>query len=464
MRTKEEILKGEGEAKFMVKCGLDFELWCERVLGLELKPFHREWARILVNYDRIGIYAPTGFGKTTIFGVAYPLWQAYFYPVSQSLIISKVIRTQSANILEDIKSTIENNEILQSLLPSDTKTYWTKEKIITSNNARIFYSSYSINVRGVHVNYIFADEAATYPETRTFFENVITRVVTKKGKIAAVSTPVSQVDLMAKLKENKAYYFKSYPAIVNNESIWPERFPISLLNQIKEEQGDSNFQKNYMCNPQAEVENAIFPPNLIELCLNKEKQFTSRDFGGLIYIGGDFAIASGPTADWDCYIVVEILPDQNVVLIKHGEFHRGISVEGKVRRLTQLYELYNPQQLILDESHIGSAVIEELRMNGLPVESQSFHTKARNKLLTNLKKVIDNQQLVIPYNINDVATYTFSERLISELLGVKESRSNVTGVSNYITTTPHDDSVMALALACKRAIFRKEFTDFIAVA
>ena len=103
MRTKAEILQGENEKDFMLKCFFDLELWCTRVLGFTLKPFHKEWLRLLKTENRIAISAPTGFGKTTIFGIAYPLWQALFEPGSQSLIMSKNIRTQSATVLEDIK-------------------------------------------------------------------------------------------------------------------------------------------------------------------------------------------------------------------------------------------------------------------------------------------------------------------------------------------------------------------------
>jgi hypothetical protein len=220
----------------------------------------------------------------------------------------------------------------------------------------------------------------------------------------------------------------------------------------------SYFERNYMCNPRAEVENAIFTPNAIENCYDKGAGFTSKNFGGQVFIGGDFAIASGPTADWDCYIVAEKLADR--VIIKHGEVHRGVSIEGKVQRLLQLNEMYNPQQFILDESTVGIAVIEDLRMKGVPVEAQSFHPKARNSLLTNLKRLIDNGQISIPRNKQDMRAMAFTDKLISELLGVKEASSM--GVTNYVTTTPHDDTVMALALSCKRAVFRKEFVDSIA--
>ncbi len=228
-RTKEEILKGENERLFMTRCYLNPCLWYERVLGLDLQPFHKEWINHLFSKDRLVISAPTGFGKTTIFGVGFSLWMAYFKPNSVSLIVSKTIRTQSANILEEIKGSIENNEILMKLMPSDTKTYWTKEKIRCSNGAQILYSSYSPNVRGIQADYVFADEVAVYLDDVIYYRDVATRVISKKGKIAAVSTPINTTDLLAQLLNNEAYYSKVYPAIVRNKSIWESKFPLKYL-------------------------------------------------------------------------------------------------------------------------------------------------------------------------------------------------------------------------------------------
>jgi hypothetical protein len=469
MRTKNEILQGEDEKEFMLKCFFDLELWCTRVLGFTLKPFHKEWLGLLKTQDRIAISAPTGFGKTTIFGIAYPLWLLYFKPQAQVLIISKTIRTQSASVLGDLKRTIEDNEILKSLIPISKNIYWTKERINTSNGGKLFYSSYSVNVRGVAVDYVFGDEVAVYPETGTYFENVVTRVAAKKGKIACASTPFNTTDLLAQLQANPMYFSKSYPAIINytkgdystGESIWPEKFPISYLMDLKKEIGIGKFEKNYMVNPRAESEDPIFSIKSIAACFDYDAAFNAKIAPeGQVFMGCDFAVASGPTADFDAFVIVE---KDTKVSIKHGETHKGLPVQEKIRRIEQLNELHKPQLIVIDESLIGKAVIEDLRMKGLPVESQNFNSKARNSLLMNLKRLIDNNNLIIPKNKEDMMTTTFVTRLEEELLGFREVKSLTTGAKNCVSTTKHDDTVMALAMACKRVPIHREFVDFIGV-
>jgi hypothetical protein len=443
----------------MYKCAIDPEIFCERVLGLTLKPFHREWLRLLMDDDknRLAISAPTGFGKTTIFGVAFPLWLSIFKPNSKSLIVSKTIRTQSSNVLDEVKKTIESNEILLNYISSEQNKEWSKEKIVLTNSSSIFYSSYATSVRGVHVDYIFADEVSTYLEYETFFRDVTSRAVAKKGKIAAVSTPINTTDLLAQLMYNKVYFAKAYPAIVNGESIWPERFPVSELMRVKLEQGESNFEKNYMCNPVAESENAVFPIKLIMEGFNYDTGFNSN-VEGRTFMGCDFAVARGPTADFDAYVVIEKLG--NSFIIKHIEIHRGFPIDAKVRRIIQLNELFKPVKVIIDESGIGTAILEELRAAALPVVAQSFHSAARNNLLMNLKNVLDGKKLLIPRSKDDSIAIKLTDELVGQLIGFKESKSKATGSINYLSQASHDDIVMAMAMAVKEATRQKSTMVF----
>lgn len=445
----------------LVKGYFDMAYFAEKILGLTVKWFHREWLELLRTKDRIVISAATGHGKTQIFGIVYPIWLALYKPKSQSLIIAKSIRTQSSNILETIKTTLETNPYLKMLVPRDKLVSWTKDKLVTSNGSKIFYSSYSVNVRGVHVDYVFADEVATYESTQNFFENVVTRVVAKKGKLAAVSTPDHPNDLLEQLMANPAYYSKEYPAIINGKPIWPERYPLEVLNKIKEEIGVAMFEKNYMLNKRAEFESAVFPVKSIHACFDYNASFTqSLIEGEETYIGVDLAMSTGPKADEDAYVVTSRLKNGKII-IKHGETHRGASIPFKIQRLKELYRIYKPIYIIVDESNIGPAVIKELRDEGIPVIGQPFHPKARHSLLINLKILIDNQKLSIP---KDKSSSYFINKLEEQLLSFVKTKSAATGYEHIVSKGQHDDTVMALALACKPYKIAKPFKDYIAAS
>jgi hypothetical protein len=475
MRTKEEILQGEDETTFLTSCYFDFEKFYTRVLGMEVMPYHREWIQVLKNYKYIAISAPTGFGKTQLFGVGFPIWMAFFKPKSESLITSNTIRSQSAEILETIKITIETNELLRQLLPEDIKTSWTKEKMIMSNFSKIELCANSKSSRGHHPDYHFCDELAVYDDHETFWRDIITRVDNKKGIFAGVSTPVNTSDLLAqlmnKLKGNPKCFVKFYPCLVdkegntdiNGDSIWPTRFPKSyILNEIKSKISLSDFEKNYLCNPKAESNDPFFPLSSVEDCYDITRSFTFENEGGIIYIGCDFAYSTGPTADWDAFIVVEYIGDK--IILRHGERYHGIPIPAKLERLRELRRIYNPQMFVMDPNNVGTNIIVQLTMEGFPIESQSFQSLARRKLLVDLRVVIDNHRLIIPRNNDSMETRDFTDKLTEELIGFRDTTSKKTSTKQLVSTSAHDDTVMALAMACKGAsMLNQSFEDPIGV-
>lgn len=471
MRTKEQILQGEDETTFLTSCYFDFEKFYTRVLGMEVMHYHREWIQVLKDYKYIAISAPTGFGKTMLFGVGYPIWLSFFKPGSESLIVSNTIRSQSAEILETIKITIETNEILKQLIPADTKTSWTKEKMIMSNFSKIQLCANSKSVRGHHPDYEFCDELAIYDDHEVFWRDVITRVDNKKGTFAGVSTPVNTSDLLAQLMNKPGFFAKFYPCLVdkegkadvNGESIWPTKYSKEyILNEIRGKSSLAHFERNYMCNPKAEAEDPIYTLASIEDSYDVSRSFSNQTEGGIIYIGCDFAISSGPTADYDCYTVVEYLGDK--IIVRHGERHRGLPLPVKLERLRELKRIYNPTMFIMDPNNVGTSIIIQLTMEGFPVESQSFQSLARRKLLIDLKSAIDNKRLIIPRNLEHMETIEFTNKLTEELIGFRDITSFKTKTKQLVSTSAHDDTVMALAMACKGAsVLNQTFEDPIGV-
>ncbi|MFH1589256.1 MAG: hypothetical protein ABIB43_01680, partial [archaeon] len=465
--------------EFLYKCKNDFEFWCNVVLQDlyeaeygGIKDFHLEWFNFMENNNRVVILAPSGFAKSTLFGIAYPLWLAFTKKNKQIMIISKTL-PQSVRLLEILRVTIENNELLQELRPQNADKSWSKQQVRTTTNCRIFVRPYSINVKGERVDYSILDEAASYDRPEIYLDYIVPRL-NPKGKIVLISTPESPVDLMARLnKPGLDYIHRTYPAVVMKNgkrvAIWPERFGLEKLDKLKLELGENYYEKNFMCNPKAEEENAIYTYKMIEDCFDKTRRMTFATEGGNIYFGVDLAVSAGPRADYDCFVVVERLENGKIVLL-HGEVHKGWSIKSKISRIIELAETYGEKliSIIVDQSNIGQAIIDDLRDSGFPVKAQDFHPTNRNKLLMNLKKVLEEKTLVIPFDQNDANTQVFAHKLALELVKFKEVTTDKTGqrlvASKYISTGSHDDTVMAVAMACIGAAQEKPFVSFIASA
>jgi hypothetical protein len=368
---------------------------------------------------------------------------------------------QARRVLSLIKSTIENNALLVELKPLNYRETWSSNHIKMSTGCAIFCRPYAISIKGERVDYIIMDEAASYLNVDIYFDYIIPRLNPHHGKICLISTPESGTDLMAIIAERKLdYVFRKYTAIINGEALWPERFPLNKLNEIRGEQGEQFFQKNFMCNTRAEGSSSVYTARSILECMNYEIGYSSKILGeGEIYMGCDFAIASGNTADFDCYVIVERFNEKAV--IKFAETHRGYSIQEKVRRINELFELYKPLLIIADQSSIGAAIIENLRNTGLPVQGYDFHSSNRNLLLNNLKVLLDKRSIVIPKNKEDMQAVEFADKLELELLSFREQHSMITGNTALISTGSHDDSVMGLALAVSKIKQNQDFTDTI---
>ena len=429
-----------------MNCYLNPKIWCEDVLGLEMADFHIEWLRLVQNNQRVAILAPTGFGKTEILAISYTLWIAWFQERKEILIISKDIK-QSTKILERLKDVIEDNELLRDLIPAKQDT-WTKTEINTSTKCKIFCKSFNQKetLKSYHVDYIICDEAASYDDADIFFRYIVTRVNAKKGKLVCISTPVSITDLMSQLINDpkKEYACGVYPCIKNNESIWPTRFPLKDLDRIKNEIGISAFEREYMVNPKAQAEDCLYPPRMIFDNCDLNRGFRRESSGGDIIIACDFAISSGITADFDCYLVVEKVGD--IVMILWGETHKGINIEAKVIRLKELYNIYHPKKFIVDESQVGAAVIEEMRKEAIPIEGAKFDPSSRNSRLIHLRKLLELKKISIPRDASDPTCMRFTTRLIEEMIAFAETKTKAQ-TTTYKSKSAHDDTVMALSLA-----------------
>jgi len=349
MISLSETIGEDDMVDFLLRCKIDFKFFCERVLGdvLEfnkfggLQPYQLEWFYNIQNFNRVVIRAPSGFGKTTIMAVAYPIWLAFTKRNKQIMIVSKTI-DQARRILEIIRHTIEEVELLHEIKPKNIHEAWSKQIINTSTQCRIFVRPYSINVKGERVDFMILDEAASYENTDIYFDYIVPRL-NPKGKIAMISTPESTSDLMSLIEAKGLDYFvKDYKAIVNmkrkgdyasGQSIWAARFPVESLMKIHDEQGDQFFEKNFMCNTKAESEDSIFSLKSIMQGFDYARKFDTK-IGGQCFLACDFAISRGPKADFDAFVVLD--KHDNYFIIKHIEIHKGMRIPVKVTRINEL--------------------------------------------------------------------------------------------------------------------------------
>lgn len=471
MRKKKEILQGTDEALFNDLCYLDFKVWVKNVFGDQLDPefkvkdFHIEWMDLAHNNDYVILQAARQHGKSSFLGKIYPLWLAYFKPKSNILITASE-ESQAIKIIEEIKELIENNEFLLPLKPQNPET-WGKKGITLTNGSKFFAKAFTTKVKGLTLDYVFLDEVQDIKDKDIFWKGISPTVSNRNGKIIAVGVSDNPGDMVEELINTEGYISRSYPAVINGEPLWPEKFGMEKLNTIRKRDGENTFQTQYMLNPKAATEDAVFPHDWIYNCFDKTEKFDQRPIHpeSIVTIGADFAISDSPRADYDAYVVVEKVAGK--VIIRHGERHKGVHPESKKERLKQLNSMFKPKVINLDPSHVGAHISKDLLSEGLPIQEGAFYPKERKNMLVNLQMLMQpdrdgNSSLIIPRNPNSMETMAFTNILVEEMIGFKVEKSEKTKLETYASKAKHDDTCMALALACKAAADQQEFKSMVA--
>jgi len=477
MRTKEEILKGMDEVTFLLRCQEDFKFFAERALGITtyggIHEFQMKWIRNIEKNKVTVIEAFPNASKTEIVGVAYPLWYLLRHQNKKVLLISKAAHQSKTNLLSRIKDYITENEVLRELWAPERKdSLWNNTQIQLKDKSLITIAPYSINVRSYRGDVIICDEADSYEDNDIFFSEVTTRL-NPGGRMCLISTPKGPNKLLGVLKTKRpvGYVFIKTVALIDNNgnpakkpydkciSLWPERFSVQHFLDELEAQGESIFELNYLCNTKVGGDDSLFSVKNWYECFDPNISFSDiPNEEAQYFIGADFAISSGPKADFDCFVVVEKLGDQ--MILKWIETHKGWTRPAKVERLRELYERYSAKKttrIIADESNMGSMVIGDLRTLGITVTAQKFHYEARKKLLITLRNVIEGKGLRIPRNKDDNRAIKIIDDLTEQLMGFSR-RTSEAGTESYLSQAPHDDIAISLAMAVSLSASMRNIT------
>ena len=409
-------------------------------------------------------------------GKIYHLCELFKTKTIKLLLIFKTMEQGKSNMLERIKGYIRDNEFLIDLfVPGDAKTTWNKSEIRTTNGHWVKNVPYNSNIRGYRAHMEILDEVDSYEETDTYFEHVTSRVF-PGGKIILISTPVNQTRLIGQLKEKAAagilknYVFEKTQALVHKDgspaytgdpakvseeslskliSIWPEMWPTDKLMEKWGEMGRWKWMRNYMCEIIGESEDAIFPIQSILDSYDYSIGFTSEvDPDAQYFIGADFAISSGPKADFDAFVVVKKKNDMYTLV--HAETYKGWQRPAKVTRLEELWGQYSTEAgtiIVADESNMGTMVMNDLLSKGVTVVPQNFHSAARKNLILTLSNVLQGKGIVLPRSMDDEEAMKFSELIKDQLIGFRRKRSEKTGAELIESSSRHDDVAISLAMA-----------------
>ena len=360
-------------------------------LHKDIPPFHANIYSSLADDKkrRVAIAAPRGTAKSTTTTLVYPLWRAAFKKSSEDLfiVIISESQAQSINFLSRIKYHLDNSKMFHELfgdMGSSTAQRWTHTDVILANGARIVAVGTGQRVRGflqgdTRPNLIIVDDfeselnAAT-PEARAKNKKWMTEAVvpslSDEGKIAMIGTVISEDCFLYWIKDSKAWNVLWY-SIINDEdeSLWPERFPLERIQQIKEEFqsiGNLNgFYQEYM-NIAQSPDDAPFKPEWMKLHHYEYKRENGqnllvRDLGEEtktipveLYCGVDPASSLSARADFFVLSIIAVDFEGNKYVV--DIFRDRISPAEQPQKIIDMYKKYKPRRVKVETTGYQEAL------------------------------------------------------------------------------------------------------------
>jgi len=238
----------------------DLYVFAKSVLGFDrlVHPLHREMcdrAQAMTDPSRNMILYPRGHFKSTIFSIAYPLWMLCRDPNLRILLVGAK-SDNAEHFLGKIKRTIEQNATFRVLFPDrcppdTTKTVWTQKEILFPRQRD--YPEYSIETAGVgasvtsrHYDIIIKDDLIN--EDTYLSPTEMLRVIDwhlfsnslfmddQSGIDVVVGTLwPSTNDIYTHIRTKEPEYrIKKRSAVEQDQSIFPERFPVKALLALRD--------------------------------------------------------------------------------------------------------------------------------------------------------------------------------------------------------------------------------------
>jgi predicted phage terminase large subunit-like protein len=414
-------------------------------LGYRNAHFHKEIYAMIKdqNSSRVLVILPPGHGKSTCATINNTLWQIGRNP-NIRIIMASHTKDFVANYIRQITTWLQKPEYIQIFgeLKPTPPNKWTQNEIIVKRNTTekdptVTAVGTGQAIIGRRADLIICDDIIDEDsasgenqrqKVRTWFKKELLTRLEPAGRLIVVGTRWHYADLYGELLNDGAYEKLLFPAInQNNEALWPKRWPLKKLVELRQELGSIVFSAQYMCNPtpleggllKAEWlnywdETAHDPANRIYRIPSIE---TLR-----IYQGWDLAISENPDADWTVCVTIGADSENNVYILDILRKH--LNFPAQVNAVLSLAKNWNPYRIAIESNIYQAALAQSVSKETIPVVQVKQH---QNKLwrLMDLAPHFENGRIRINRELH--------EDLISEYLQFPKGE--------------HDDILDALHLA-----------------
>lgn len=437
----------------------------EKVVGMKLTSYQKEWMRLAELKKKVVIMAFRSSGKTRQLIVNYAIWNAVTRPVTEYLIISKTL-PQAIKILKDVRITILTSPLLKTLVPSNRSQSWSRTEIELANRSSIKCRAYNDNIRGEHVHGVLCDEMGEYDDHEVLKKAVMPTLRAKRGFFVGLGTPKSELDLLHEVERNPGFsmfHFDRFPAEGDKGDLFLERYPDTTIEhrdgavfvmdkktkKVIESYNTLAWSQEFLLKPLS-TKDKLFPEHMVEACLDPSQTLREGPENMKQYfMGADFAMSAQSGSDYTVITVLEKSPGSQKLTLVHMDRFRGLDYTLQKQRIKEVAQKYQIVKALGDENSFGRIFIYDLKAEGIPIEGYKFtyHSGSKDELIKSLRDQFEKEGFVLPYSDSDVKTRTMVQTLVTELTKFGIIFDMKSKVVKFQGTGEHDDCVISLALA-----------------
>lgn len=400
-------------------------LFAQRALKFQPFPYQEE----LLNDTSSRIVACMGrqTGKTTTIATK-AIHFAYCNKNTTTLIVSPSLR-QSMIMFDKILTFLYSDKFLRNSIIRKTHTI-----VQLSTGSQIIALPCSEHMlRGYTANLAICDEASFIPES-VLTEIIFPMISTTKGTTILLSTPWDKNHFFYKAFLNPAYSTHKIPSTMN------PLIPPEFLEEMKQAMTEDAYKREYEAEF-TEAATSYFQQELIRRCIEKAQQLNVEPYANLeqyILNGQYFAgLDLGKLQDYSALSVIKKEND-TLKLVYNYQFPLQTPYTEVINTLVRADEKFHFQKLLLDQTGIGEPILESIKEQGLTkTEGETLTQDTKTDLLTNLKLVMEQEQLAIPYN----------KALCQQINDQQFSYGKNGKLTFNHPPNSHDDMLWALALA-----------------
>lgn len=430
------------------KASEDFYVFAKGVCGFDwLTPrIHVDFCRKLQqNPRRFLAVLPRGWLKSTICSIAYPLWRATQNPNYRSLVTQNTY-TNAVNKLKVIRGIVEHNSLFRALYPDllpDSSCTWKDDSLCLKRSRDLDASTFEAagtrtQVISRHYDTIIEDDTVA-PELDDLSEaGVYARkedvgraigwhrlvppllVNPTQSQNLVVGTRWFVADLISWIQENEKFVIYERAVLERDgkpdpegKPVWPERFSLEVLEELRASLGPYLFSTLYMNSPLA-TDEMVFQPDwfkFYEITPAEMFVFTTVD------VASDPETAKGDP-DYNVVITCGQCPKTNRVYVLdyfRKKCSPGELVDAVFDHVRRWHPLKVGIESIAYQSTLQYWIRKRMQAEGefFMIESITHGRRAKGARIMGLQPLVANGQLLFRSNqaalISEMTAFPFGK-------------------------------------------------------